>query len=385
MNMHRCPGCNIEKPYDAVSFRRNRTMTSGLSSRCKECRAEEDRARRAGIAGKPIAPTSLKDDIHKQATIDITRHRDTKHKEAIRSIRVLEAKLEAFTMLKEAKSSLEIKPREDTGTSEATAVACFSDVHIGETVRPSQVNGLNEYSVDTCKRRCAQFFERLVRLTEKERQDVVIDELILFLGGDIIDGALHLDTIMSNEVAQPMNQAVIAQEIIEGGLRYLEANGGFKRITVVCKDGNHGRITHKLHHASRTGNALEWFIYYNLRARFPNLNWVIEEGLHTYVKVYDQTIRFHHGDTISGGGVAGFYTYLNRRRYQWNTARRADIDVLGHLHQYTATKRFVVNGSVVGYNSYAVSIGAEYERPMQAYFLLDKKRGLTVTIPILFD
>ena len=315
------------------------------------------------------------------------RNLEANYKEALTTIAALEAEVAAIKKLKKSSAVHEIKPSANKGQDEATVVACLTDVHIGATVLPGQVQGLNEYNIAVAKSRVDQFFRKVARLADKERQDVVINELVLFLGGDIIDGALHLDTIMSNEISEPMKQAVIAQDLIESGLKFLE--GKFKRITIVCKDGNHGRVTNKIHHSSRTGNSLEWYMYYNLAARLPHFNWLIEEGLHTYLTLYaghpgQRTLRFHHGDTISFGGVNGFYTYLNRRRYQWNIAKPADIDVLGHLHCYTATKRFVVNGSVVGYNPFAISLGAEYEPAMQALFLVDRLRGMTVSMPILF-
>lgn len=330
---------------------------------------------------------SIKQD--RKALMEHERHKhlETNYKEALATIEQLEQEVAAIKKLQKNRAIHDIKPSANKGQDEATVIACLSDVHIGATVIPGQVQGLNEYNIEVAKHRVDSFFRKVARLTDKERQDVVINELVLFLGGDIIDGALHLDTIMSNEVSEPMKQAVIAQNLIESGLKFLEPH--FKRITVVCKDGNHGRVTNRIHHSSRVGNSLEWYMYYNLAARMPHLNWVIEEGLHTYLTLYaghpgQRTLRFHHGDTISFGGVNGFYTYLNRRRYQWNIAKQADIDVLGHLHCYTATKRFVVNGSVVGYNPFAISLGAEYEPAMQALFLVDRKRGMTVNIPILF-
>ena len=57
----------------------------------------------------------------------------------------------------------------------------------------------------------------------------------------------------------------------------------------------------------------------------------------------------------------------------------------GHFHQLIHDSAFVSNGSLVGYNPYALSIKAEYEKPAQSFFLIDKKRGKTVTTPILFS
>lgn len=307
-------------------------------------------------------------------------------KEAITKIEELEAYVEAIRSLRKTHTAHVIKPLEGTGTSEAVAVALGTDWHVGSIVDPKTVNGLNKFNVAIAKKRIANFFERIVRLTKKERQDVKIAELILFLGGDLIDGALHLDTIMSNEISEPINQAVVCQDQIEAGLNFLLEFGNYKKITVVCADGNHGRITAKQHFNSRQGNALEYFMYYNIAARFPQINWIFADGLHAYVPVYDYVIRFHHGDTISFGGVNGPYTYLNRRIYQWDQAHKADYSCQGHLHCYTiGTRRWLINGSLIGYSPYAVGLGGEYQPPIQSFFLVDKKRFVTIQIPILLE
>lgn len=305
--------------------------------------------------------------------------------EAAERLTQLETELALQRELVAARTIQPIVTSTDPETSEACAVAVATDWHIGSVVRPEQVNGLNAYNIEIARQRASQFFERIVRFTNKERQDVEINHLLLLLNGDLIDGALHLDTIMSGESAQVFEQAVIAQDLIAAGLEYLEREGGFKQITIVCSDGNHGRVTTKLHHSSRKGNSAEWYMYYTLAARYPQFNWILEQGLLTYVKVFDWTVRCLHGDPIHFGGVNGPHTYLQRRIYQWDTSRRADVTVLGHLHRYLPTRRYVISGSLVGYNPFAVSLGAEYEPPIQAFFLLDKRRGVTVHIPMLFD
>ena len=310
----------------------------------------------------------------------------TSLKEAQMRIDELELAVKAIRRLQNAKSLFTITPHFGSNTSEAIAVAVATDWHIGETVKPEQVSRLNSFSVAIARVRVANFFERVVKMTDKERHDIKVNELVLFLGGDLIDGALHLDTVMTNEIAEPMKQAVLCQELIEGGLNFLLNHGKFKRITVVCCDGNHGRVTLKMHSNSRQGNALEYYLYYNLAHRFPQLNWVIADGLHVYLDVFGYKLRFHHGDTIGFGGVNGPYTYLQRRIYQWDQAHKADYSVQGHLHTYTlGTRRWLINGSLVGYSPYALTFGGEFQPPIQAFFLLDKKRGVTVQIPLLVE
>lgn len=304
--------------------------------------------------------------------------------EALARIKELEAAHKAFERLQNAHTRLVIRPKFNSNTSEATAVAVATDWHLGSVIKRETVNGLNEFDVAIGKERVKTFFERVVRFTRKERQDIKITNLVLFLGGDLIEGALHLDTIMSNEIAEPIHQSILCQSLIEAGLNFLLNHGKFDRITVVCADGNHGRITQKMHSSTRQGNALEYYMYYNLAHRFPQLNWVIDKALHQYLRIYDKVVRFHHGDTIGFGGVNGPYTYLNRRIYQWNEGVRADYSVQGHLHQWTiGSRKWLINGALVGHNSYAISLGGEFQPPIQAFFLMDKKRGVTVQLPIL--
>jgi hypothetical protein len=44
-----------------------------------------------------------------------------------------------------------------------------------------------------------------------------------------------------------------------------------------------------------------------------------------------------------------------------------------------------VNGSLVGYNAFALSIKAGFEPPKQAFFLIDKSVGKTVVTPIILS
>ena len=46
---------------------------------------------------------------------------------------------------------------------------------------------------------------------------------------------------------------------------------------------------------------------------------------------------------------------------------------------------FVVNGSMIGYNAFAVAIKAAYEPPSQVLFAVHSKRGKYMTRLILFD
>jgi hypothetical protein len=128
-------------------------------------------------------------------------------------------------------------------------------------------------------------------------------------------------------------------------------------------------------------------MYHHLAAYFrnePRVTFIIPDGPHSYLTVYNDTIRFQHGHMVKyGGGVGGIYIPVHKAIAQWNQAKAATLDVFGHFHQSRDGGNFICNGSLIGYNSFALSIKASYERPKQTLFLLDSKYGRTFTCPIL--
>ena len=82
--------------------------------------------------------------------------------------------------------------------AEAVAIAMASDWHVEETVQSASVNGLNEYALPIAKTRIEKFFSTICRLTEIERHGAKIDDLILWLGGDLMTGMIHEELAESN-------------------------------------------------------------------------------------------------------------------------------------------------------------------------------------------
>jgi hypothetical protein len=116
------------------------------------------------------------------------------------------------------------------------------------------------------------------------------------------------------------------------------------------------------------------------------VKFIIPESYLAYVQVYDQVLRFHHGDGIKyHGGVGGITIPLNKAIAQWNKAKHANLDVIGHWHQLRDVGNYVCNGSMIGYNAYALSIKADFEKPRQAFFLMDRDRGKTINGPIFLE
>jgi hypothetical protein len=173
---------------------------------------------------------------------------------------------------------------------------------------------------------------------------------------------------------------------LSAGIRYLLDNTSLN-ITIPCHSGNHARTTKKIHVSTEAGNSLEYVLYHNLAYEFKDnkrIKFIIPTSYHSFVEVGGLTIRFHHGHAMKYlGGIGGIYISVNKAIAQWNKVQRADLDVFGHFHQFRIGGNFVCNGSVIGWNEFANFIKADFEKPKQAFFLIDHKRKeMTVTAPI---
>jgi hypothetical protein len=270
------------------------------------------------------------------------------------------------------------------GVAEAVAMLVASDWHMEEVVESEKVNGLNEYSPEIAKRRAEMFFVNGLKLVKLAEQGVKIDRIVIGALGDLFSGYIH-DELKENNALSPVEAMMLVRDSFISGINYLLKNS-IHDITVVCKDGNHGRNTEKIQVSTRTENSNEWFLYHMIADHFrdkPRVNFVIDKGEFTYLKIYDTTVRFVHGDGVKyGGGVGGIHIPLRKAIAQWDKAKPADLTVLGHFHQLEKSKSYLVNGSLIGWNAYAARIKADFERPQQAFLLIDKEWGPSVFAPI---
>lgn len=280
------------------------------------------------------------------------------------------------------------KTRSPSKRLEATAVVLASDWHIEEQVDPAAVNGRNEYNLDISRKRAEKFFRATLWLLEHNRAGFDIDNLVLWLGGDLITGYIHEELEESNFLSPP--EAILyAMDLLISGIDLLLSEGKLQRIIVPCNRGNHGRIHKKKRVSTASANSFEWMMYQLLKKHYknePRIEFMVADGDHLYLDVYQFTLRFMHGDTFNyGGGVGGMVIPIRRGLQRLQQYRKADITCLGHFHQLGDYGDIVVNGSLIGYSPYALSIAAAYEPPQQAFFLIEPRHGKCMNAPIWLE
>jgi len=319
-------------------------------------------------------------DIYLSKIKEGKKQTDRKYNFLIEQIKGMEREIDAIRHIGTI-SSYTIEPKTRV-KDECTAVALASDWHIEEPVALKQVNGLNEYSLQIAHSRSDEFFQQTLEMALMYQANT----LILALLGDFISNSIHDELMEENELS-PIEATITAQNMIISGIQFLLDNYD-GQIVVPCHSGNHARTTKKQRSATEAGNSLEYFMYHNIANYFRHeerLSFLIPESYHSYVDVYGYTIRFHHGHSIRyGGGVGGVFIPAYKAISQWNKGNVANLDCFGHFHQFKDGGNFITNGSLIGYNAYAISIKAEFEKPKQVFFIVEKGKGKTATVPILF-
>ena len=271
---------------------------------------------------------------------------------------------------------------EETESGLRYAVALFSDAHIEETVDPENVLGLNEYDIDIAKVRIQKYFQNLAQCLNVDDVNVLYFASL----GDTISGFIHEELAQTNQMT-PLEATLEAQSLIFSGLKFLCENTKIKDIKFIGIVGNHSRTTKKIQHSNGFKLSYEWLMYKNIESQCKAMKLPIEFCIPNAELAIINTpdnkkFIFCHGFQIKGGGngtVCGIYPALNRLALKWGKTIAQDKIYLGHFHQCVSIPNAVVNGSIIGYNSFALTNGFSYEEPAQMYEVYDSNIGQLLT------
>lgn len=267
------------------------------------------------------------------------------------------------------------------GKIHASAIVLASDWHVGETVDPKKVQGLNEFNQSIAANRIAKFFDKIPEYID--RYVPMARELILWAGGDFITGYLHADQRESNSMA-PTEECLFFREHWNCGLTRLRRRIKIPIRIPTCY-GNHGRTTEKPRETTAAENSYEWLLY-NILAQdakgIQRVEYKVGVSDEVYVNVHGKLYRLRHGDAVKyGGGIGGVHVPLRRQIGEWNKTRRADYDAIGHFHSFIFGGFYFVNGTLMGVNPYSIKRYG-YEPPSQTFIVTDDKHGERLTTRI---
>lgn len=266
-----------------------------------------------------------------------------------------------------------------------------SDWHVGETVHPSQINGVNVYNIKVYRERLKTLAQSTIDLLRIISPKLNYPGIVMPLGGDMISGNIHEELTATNE----LNSMDSVLELY-GSLVWMITlmADTFGKVFLPCVTGNHGRDTKKIWGKDRHKTSFDWLLYCFLAKHFEGdkrVTFQIPDGPDAYYRIYQHKYLLTHGDQFRGGdGMIGALGPIIRGDHR-KRSRNAQIDMsydtmlLGHWHQYINLNRLIVNGSLKGYDEYAYSNNFGFEAPVQALWLTHPKHRITFRMPVHVD
>lgn len=270
----------------------------------------------------------------------------------------------------------------------ATPIVMLSDTHFDEVVNPDEMEGLNAYNREIATMRLERWAQNVVKVARNYLAGLKYDGIVVLLGGDIFSGDIHEELAETNEDTM-LGSLLYWSEQIAGALDLLQREFGPCHVASVM--GNHGRTSRKPRAKLRARTNFDWLLAKMVERHFrgnPAFTFAVPESADVLVRVYDYGQLMTHGDQVTGGGgIGGIYPPVMRlraRKQQRHLQVGSSFDTLwmGHWHQYLATPSLVVNGSLKGYDEYAMVSNFAFEQPQQAFAVITPERGLIMHAPI---
>lgn len=260
----------------------------------------------------------------------------------------------AIDVINEIKAKLQ-----DTGPYEAkaervkngvTPLLFLSDLHFGEIV---EVNGEVVFDLEIADRNLAQIVDEFIE--SKELAGYEVDEIVVLLGGDIIDGELIFNAQAFSTENHALAQIKSAIDSIYWNLTRLREEFQVP-IRVFCCPGNHGRAS-KLHHPMSNWDNVLYFalqLVASIEANMievhtPNQSWID-------FKVREWNVHMRHigvTQTVTAGPA--------KKTLVWMDGHQADLMFFGHFHCpemfSLGHRRIFKNGSLPPLNDFAENLG----------------------------
>jgi hypothetical protein len=272
------------------------------------------------------------------------------------------------------------KPKFGKATKgEEVAVAVIADWQLAK-ITP-------DYNSQVCEERIYKYAEKIIQLTEIQRQDHPVKELHIWALGDIIEGELIFpgqSFLVDGGLYRQIT--VDGPRIMKNFINMMLEN--FEKIVFVGVIGNHGSIggrARKDHDPETNGDRMLYRITQLMFENEKRIEFRIPDGRgerHWYAvdKIGNYKSLLCHGDQF--GSLSTFYGF-QKKAYGWKIGSIEDDfdDVyLGHFHTPTKmtfnTVQMRISGSPESTNTYAVERLAAVGRPSQPLMFVHPEKGI---------
>lgn len=271
-------------------------------------------------------------------------------------------------------------PKKETRkASEEVAVAVLADWQLAK-ITP-------DYNSQICEKRIEMYADKVIHLTEIQRQDHPVKHLHIWCLGDIVEGELIfpgqsflIDGGLYRQVT------VDGPRIMKNFISKMLEN--FETITFTGVIGNHGAIGGRARRDHDPETNADRMLYRIVQLMFENEKRITfnipdgrgERNWYAIPKIGNYKSLLIHGDQF--GSLSTFYSF-QKKVYGWKVgAIQEEFDdvYMGHFHTPTKmtfnTVQMRISGSPESTNTYAMESLAAIGRPSQPLLFVHPERGI---------
>ena len=263
----------------------------------------------------------------------------------------------------------------DKAKFDETEVMVLSDLHFGKLV---ELEGEVKFDKRIAEERFKSITASMLHLNASYMSNHKMDELVILLLGDIVDGEIIYEGQVYNQDMSLLDQVSLAARLIKKEL-IDPVSQLFNRVRIVSVPGNHGEIrnqagVHMMHPRTNFDTVVALMLQMGCQD-LKNVEFEIATtNLHTTMIRGWKFLLAHNLPSATSSGFRKKYGgYFERFRF--------DVSVHGHWHTpewtYFNTKPIVQNGSLPGTDDYAVEL-AFNTVPLQVMFTVSDKRPVAL-------
>ena len=275
------------------------------------------------------------------------------------------------------------KKKRSNGNKEITALN-LNDIHIGR------------YPVEILRKKAEELVRSAIEIVEIQRGKATINELVINIIGDIVDGD-GIFPAQSYEQKFHLMKQMFGESLPIMVNMFNELSNHFEKVTLNCVRGNHGRVSRY------TDEELNFdtIFYHILRLSTqnnPRLHWNISNKWYEIVKISKFGFFLTHGNYIKTWLNIPFYGIKEKgMRWQGSLTKQEtvqinkewvriqkeywDFIILGHFHTSLYFRwnnwRCIMGGTWLDSDDFAESVLGLDSATEQTIFGVHEKRGIT--------